>query len=54
MKQVIMTIAAISFAAGVGAAYLLTRSMKRTAHKPPMSFRELYEDNLCPDCGLFD
>lgn len=54
MKQIILMVAAISFAAGVGAAYLLTRSMKRTAHKPPMTFWELYKDNLCSDCGLFD
>ena len=54
MKQMIITMAAILFAAGVGAAYLLTRSSKRAAHKPPMTFRELYEDNLCADCGLFD
>lgn len=54
MKQIIFTVAAISFAAGVGAAYLLTRSIKRTARKPPMTFWELYEDNQCSDSGLFD
>ncbi|MBD5130168.1 MAG: hypothetical protein HDT43_09625 [Ruminococcaceae bacterium] len=52
MKQIIFTVAAISFAAG--AAYLLTRTKKRTARKPPMTFWELYEDNQCSDCGLFD
>ena len=54
MKQIIFTVAAISFAAGVGATYLLTHSMKRTERKPPMTFWELYKDNLCSDCGLFD
>lgn len=52
--KIILSVAAISFAARVGAAYLFSRSMKRTDHKPPMTFWELYEDNLCSDCGLFD
>lgn len=53
MKQVIIAIAALTVGAGT-AVLLISRSMKRTAHKPPMTFRELYEDNLCSDCGLFD
>ncbi len=53
MKQVI--IAAITLAAGVGTvAFLLTRSSKRRAHKPMMTFSELYEDNLCSENWLFD
>ncbi|MBD5110989.1 MAG: hypothetical protein HDT42_00410 [Ruminococcaceae bacterium] len=51
MKLIITT---ITLAVGVGTAYLLTRTKKRAARKPPMTFWELYEDNLYADCGLFD
>lgn len=53
MKQVIIAIAALTVSAGT-AVLLISHSMKRTAHKPPMTFWELYEDNQCSDCGLFD
>lgn len=54
MKQIIITIAALT--AGVGAAFLLlSRSSARTRHNPRMTFKELYEDNLCGEDGnLFD
>ncbi len=53
MKQVI--IATITLAAGIGtAAFFLTRSSKRKTHKPIMTFKELYEDNLCLENELFD
>ncbi len=46
MKHVIIT--AITLAIGVGtAAFFLMRSSKRKTHKPIMTFKELYEDNLC-------
>lgn len=51
--KMIMMIAAIT--AGTGAAVLfLSRSTARRKHRRPMTFRELYEDNLCSDDGLFD
>ena len=49
--KIILSVAAISFALGVGATYLLALSMKRTEKKPPMTFWELYEDN--PVCRLW-
>ena len=52
--KIILSVAAISLAVGVGATYLLARAKKRTAHKSPITFRELYEDNRYSDCGLFD
>lgn len=53
MKQVIITIAALTV--GTGAAILLLlRSTKRKVRKPSMTFMELYEDNRCSDYGLFD
>ena len=52
--KIILSVAAISFAVGVGATYLLTSTKKRMARKPTMTFWELYEDNRYADCGLFD
>ena len=53
MKQMIVTIAALTV--GVGAAFLfLSRLFARRTRKPCMTFAELYEDNLCDGGSLFD
>lgn len=53
MKKMIVMITAITV--GTGAAVLfLSRSADRRKRNRPMTFRELYEDNLCSDDGLFD
>lgn len=54
MKQVVIMIAALT--AGAGAALLfISRSLARRTRKPQMSFRELYEDNICDRLNsLFD
>ncbi len=53
MKQIIITVAALT--AGAGAALLLlSRSSAKRIRKPCMTFAELYADNLCGVGSLFD
>ena len=49
----IIVIAALTVGTGT-AVLLISRTKKRTARKPTMTFWELYEDNRYADCKLFD